>query len=218
MQSAGHFVFRKIIRFVIEDGASFPYYLSERDNMIRKDKDMFAASCKKRYGVLATALTLDCFRNTVLEDYHASRTPMNMDIYSQMQCITEEQLKVCLPLYWRYFFDLDIRDIKPDEDEHLFLCFAILNIRQATAEWDPPKLLQSPQLDKMPISDYVLGGEFLKACEDGLIITDHEMPRVVHDIHCRYYTLLNQGILNGESSMTREDLYTRYMQQVKSSV
>lgn len=152
-----------------------------------------------RYRMLSAAFALHCFRNTVLEDYHAGDgTPMSMDIFEEMKRVVSENVEKYSSEFWKLLVDCDFSENRSDPHTLSYDALSIsmfwAEIVRVTKEWYQPKMLHRKLREGMTVSDYVLDGEFKEACMNGVIITDKEMPTIVHDVHCRFYTLIRKGV------------------------
>ncbi|MBR4907644.1 MAG: hypothetical protein IKZ43_01330 [Acidaminococcaceae bacterium] len=144
--------------------------------------------------VAAHTLTRYCWRDLdVVENYHAGEPkPCNPVFYDAVYKAMSKRISDWLP---RYIKEMTYQNS----------CCATASIADkevdATAtwyfrqygEWDSPKKVRDHY--KGNITEFLLRGEFLKACRDGTLLDDITMCNLNHDIHNRMYTLLRRNVI-----------------------
>lgn len=143
-------------------------------------------------------LTRLCYRElAVVEDRHQAHKDADLDYYN---CVEEE----CAVVLRQTIAEIKevqqsggileklISPIKGNRfnkffRENVFCC----------GDWDHPVLLSIalPTPTAEQCAAFVLGGTFLKACREGWNLTDSEMKRINIDVHNRFYSLMNAGII-----------------------
>ena len=139
---------------------------------------------------LALSITHYAYRNTELEDYHSENVVMDMDFYQTIFKIVDSKIEN-VKKYTKYltlglYVSEEERESVSEYVRHLDF-----NCRYGSG-WDQAKLL-----DEIPentdYTQYILSGEFLKACKSNFELDDDAMCKINKDIHNRIFTLLVKG-------------------------
>jgi len=147
-----------------------------------------AALTDKAMALLLANLT---YRNTsVIEDSHSLNRKMDMAFFEEAKETVNEKFQELLTT-----FD-NVQKGRPPaniiEEEFLFVLVAYSTNGEG---WDEPVIIDAEYTGN--VGDYVLGGEFLKACQNGEKIGSQQlMKRLNKEVHSRYYTLVHDCIIN----------------------
>ena len=143
-------------------------------------------------------LTQACYRE-LIEDWHAEQIQLNMAHYENLKKKCAEQLSGLIR---------DIEEVKQAgglinttgmlvlAHKNSFLVY-FLEYYYSDLDWTPPEFLEIP----LPIStpeacaEFVLGGVFLEACKNHDRLTDRMMKWINIDVHNRFFTLTEAGII-----------------------
>lgn len=169
---------------------------------------MFNTEDSKR--TLALVITHYAYRNTVLENYHAENTKMDMEFYKKIYKVVYTNLKK-VALYNKYTYKLPDGQhatkaqldeiLKEVPQKHLFKFLnyfrTIINTidYKFGSAWDKAQELPCDLNGKSP-ARYVLEGHFLECCQAGAFLDDQTMCYINKDVHNRIYTLLVNGVFD----------------------
>jgi len=141
---------------------------------------------------LALSITHFVYRNTELEDYHSECVTMDMDFYKLMYNIVNEKMSI-VARYNKYLMNKIPLDESEREGLFPYVDDLDFNCIFGTS-WDKAKEID---IDSCPanITEYILSGEFLKSCQNGIELDDDAMCNINKDVHNRIYSLLINGYL-----------------------
>ena len=164
---------------------------------------MFNSEEEKRK--LSLAIVHYAYRNTVIEDYHSYGIKMDMNFYKKIYKIVHTKL-ANVKNFHRYVNLFDATGRKEDfeniiklvpEEQHFkfmryFADIMYMYKDQFGWEWEPAKLIDV-NLDNKSYANFVLSGNFLESCKNGIILDDKTMCYINKDINNRIFSLLING-------------------------
>lgn len=143
---------------------------------------------------IAYVLTVFAYREAGnWEDYHAQKKILDMSVYDEMCRSVKEQLSIFLPYmkYLRMSVEdwLDQGSTLSQEEQDYMLGFVFIS--RSSHEWIPARTINEPIGDDL--AEYMLGGRFKAACENGDQLDNDVIMQINIDVHNRVYTLIESG-------------------------
>lgn len=143
--------------------------------------------------IVAYVLTRLCWRDTgTVEDSHAGISiTCDMAFYKEANNTVSKELKTWIKQFTDEFrYQLKHYKTDPDcgkrENARLFDFYAI-----QWHNWDPPILIKTRY--RGDLTDFLLQGDVLKACQEHNVLDDRTMCVLNHDVYNRMYTLVHRG-------------------------
>ena len=143
------------------------------------------------------------YRNTEIEDLHASAIKMDMTTYEIVKKIVEKQIGKWERNYAMMYDAASISECKrkmqgmKEKSKKEFADFAIeiafLNMANFGSDWDEAVEIEPPT--DQNITEYILSGKFLECCKARTVMDDIAMCEINRDIHNRVYTLMVNGLV-----------------------
>ncbi len=141
---------------------------------------------------IAYVLTVFAYREVgIWENYHAQKKILDMSVYDEMCSSVKKQLNIFLP-YMKYM-RMSVEEwlyqgsTLSQEKQDYMLGF----ISRSIHEWIPARTINEPICDDL--AEYMLGGRFKTACENGDQLDNGVIMQINIDVHNRVYTLIESG-------------------------
>ena len=129
------------------------------------------------------------YRDTdLLESHHVVSGQLDADFYSQMLSEVQNNFDKLLPQIRRV---IDGPAPQSEEEKNLFIW--LNGLLHSMDQWLPPKRVRDSFNGS--VAEFVLSGEFLSACTQGLKLNDELMMKLNIDVHNRFYTLVCRGVM-----------------------
>ncbi len=143
---------------------------------------------------IAYILTIFAYREVgIWENYHAQKKTLDMSVYDKMCRSVKEQLNVFLSYikYLRMSAEewLNQGSTLSQEEKDYMLGFVFIS--RSSHEWIPARTIKEPVGDDL--TEYMLGGRFKTACENGDQLDNDVIMQINIDVHNRVYTLIENG-------------------------
>ncbi len=142
--------------------------------------------------IYAYVLTRRFWRDLeIVENSHAGDSVIcNMDFYDAVYTEMSKEIDKWLKIYIELLF---LKEDAPESEFTRPAGRAIIWLLKQYGEWDFPKKVKDRYRKDIP--EFLLRGEFKKACENGLKLDDATMCILNHDIYDRMYTLLGRHVM-----------------------
>lgn len=143
------------------------------------------------------------YRNTEVEDLHATAVKMDMTIYEIVKKIVEKQIGKWERNYAMIYDAATISECKrkmrgmnkqrQKEFAEFVIEMAFFNMAKFGLNWDEAVEIEPPR--DQNIAEYILSGKFLECCKTETMLDDIAMCKINRDIHNRVYTLMVNGLI-----------------------
>ena len=146
----------------------------------------------------AHIIGMECFKNTdLIKNRCKAGIPADMDFYNEVL----QQLRQSLSSHVTDIIDIqdrggiwDVLTKSPSLQNRFYQSYLRFYKECLKGErWDTPENLN--ERTELSPAEYILDGEFRKACEKHQPLTQVRMGIINHDIHSRIYTLLGNQAL-----------------------
>lgn len=146
----------------------------------------------------AYIIGMECYKNTdLIKERHKSGVPADMEFYETLL----QQLRQSLSSHVNDIIEIQNRGgiwgvltKYPSMQNRFYQSYLRFYKECLNGErWDPPQYLN--ERTSLSPAEYILDGEFKKACEKRQPLTQVRMSIINHDIHNRIFTLLGNNSL-----------------------
>lgn len=143
---------------------------------------------------IAYVLTVFAYREVEnWENYHAQNKILDMSVYDEMCRSVKAQLNIFLPYmkYMRMSVEKWLNQGSTLSQEEQDYMLGFMFISRSIHEWIPAMAINEPICDDP--TEYMLGGRFKTACENGDQLDNDVIMQINIDVHNRVYTLIESG-------------------------